>query len=304
MLEINNLSISFTQYQRGLKQNTLQVISDLSMSVKEGEILAVIGSSGSGKSLLAHAILGILPKNAITSGSILYKGEKLTPQMQKKLRGKEITLIPQSVNFLNPLMRIGAQVYSPDDSNWKEKQEKIFARYSLDSKVGRLFPFQLSGGMLRRVLVASAVVGGAKLIIADEPTPGLHPEVLQETLLHLRELADEGCAVILITHDIGPALDIADNVAVLYSGTVVEIAPSKDFTGNGELLGHPYAKALWSALPQNGFLPIASTQPSYSEQFTGCLFEPRCAMKTSVCMNSIPIMRELRSGKIRCHNAT
>lgn len=305
MLEVNNLSISFIQYQTGLKQRTLQVISDFSITINAGEILAVVGSSGSGKSLLAHAILGILPKNALVSGTMLYKGKELTPERQKELRGNEIALIPQSVNFLDPLMRVGAQVrISVHGSEAKEKQRKIFERYSLDSEVENLFPFQLSGGMARRVLVASAVVGGAKLIIADEPTPGLHPEVVKETLRHLREIADEGCAVMLITHDIGTALDIADHIAVFYSGTTVEVAPVSDFSGKGESLRHPYTKALWNALPQNGFIPVAGFQPSHSEQHTGCPFEPRCTLRTSDCMHKLPEMRRLRTGKVRCHHAT
>lgn len=305
MLEINNLSISFTQYQTGLRQRTLQVVSDLNIKVTAGEILAIVGSSGSGKSLLAHAILGILPKNALVSGQIIYNSEELTPKRQKKLRGNEITLIPQSVNYLDPLMKVGSQVRSSiKDSNKKEKQKNIFNRYGLNSKAENLFPFQLSGGMSRRVLVASAVVGGAKLIIADEPTPGLHPEVVKETLNHLRELANEGCAVILITHDIGTAISVADSIAVFYSGTTIEIAPVCDFSGKGENLRHPYTKALWNALPQNDFIPIEGFQPSHTQSYTGCLFEPRCSIKSSKCSCESPLLNVVRNGKVRCHYAT
>ena len=305
MLEVSNLSISFVQYQKGLKQKNLQVISDLTIRVAKGEILAIVGSSGSGKSLLAHAILGILPNNAVVSGTILYNSKELTPERQKKLRGNEIALIPQSVNFLDPLMKVGAQVrYSVRDGESTQKQRKIFDRYALDSEVESLFPFQLSGGMARRVLVASAVVGGAKLVIADEPTPGLHPEVAAETLRHLRELADEGCAVMLITHDIGTALRVADNLAVFYAGTTIEIAPVRDFSGKGDALRHPYTRALWNALPQNDFIPIEGFQPSHTETHTGCLYEPRCSVKTPECMCKSPETRELRHGKVRCHHAT
>lgn len=305
MLEVNDLSILFTQYHKGLKQKTLKVISNLSITINKGEILAVVGSSGSGKSLLAHAILGILPNNAQVSGSIKYKGVELSPKLQKKLRGKEITLVPQSVNYLNPLMRVGAQVQaSVQEGDAKEKQNKVFNRYSLSEKVGKLFPFQLSGGMARRVLVASAVVEEPKLIIADEPTPGLHPEVVKETLGHFRELANEGCAVMLITHDIGTALTVADKIAVFYSGTTVEVAPSSNFTDKGQFLRHPYTKALWNALPQNDFTAISGFQPSYSESHEGCLFESRCSMKTSKCLCEMPVTRSLRHGKVRCHNAT
>lgn len=305
VLEVNDLSVSFIQYQAGLRQRMLKVISDLNVSIHGGEILAVVGSSGSGKSLLAHAILGILPKNAFVSGSLLYQGQLLSPQRQKKLRGREIALIPQSVNYLDPLMRVGAQVRTAVRSgNPTEEQRKAFQRYGLDQKVENLFPFQLSGGMARRVLVSTAVVSGAKLIIADEPTPGLHPEVVAEALNHLRRLADEGCAVMLITHDIGTALAVADKIAVFYAGTTVEVSPAADFTGRGEALRHPYTKALWRALPENEFTPIPGFQPSPNSLPAGCLFAPRCALKTSQCVTEKPQMRNLRGGRVRCHHAT
>jgi peptide/nickel transport system ATP-binding protein len=304
MLEVKDLSISFIQYQKGLKKSTLKVISNLDVTINSGEILAIVGSSGSGKSLLAHAVLGVLPKNAVVSGEIIYKGMPLTPKLQKRLRGNEISLIPQSVNFLDPLMKVGAQVQaSVNTGDKKEEQKSIFKRYSLDEKTGIKFPFQLSGGMARRVLVASAVIGGAKLIIADEPTPGLHPEVVKETLQHLRELADQGCAVMLITHDIGTAINVADNIAVFYSGTTIEVAPASNFSGNGEHLKHPYTKALWNALPQNSFIPISGFQPSYEER-KGCFFHQRCLKRSQDCLSKMPRIREINTGKVRCHNAT
>ncbi len=304
MLEVTNLSISFTQYEKGMRQKTLNVVSNLSITINPGKILAIVGSSGSGKSLLAHSILGILPKNAKIKGSIKYKGEELTPKLQEKLRGKEITLIPQSVNYLNPLMQVGAQVGSSRKKEALEKQKKIFKRYSLPNKVGSLFPFQLSGGMARRVLVASAVAEGAKLVIADEPTPGLHPEVAKETLSHLRELADHGSEVMLITHDIATAVDVADDIAVFYAGTTIEVAPARDFTGKGELLRHPYTKALWNALPQNEFTTIAGLLPSQSKTHLGCIFYTMCPIKSEACLKKQPEMRDVRNGKVRCSHAT
>lgn len=304
MLEVKDLSITFTQYQKGLKQSSLKVISDLNVSINSGEILAVVGSSGSGKSLLAHAILGILPSNASVKGTIFYSGVRLTGELQKRMRGSEITLIPQSVNYLNPLMRVGDQARATVKKDSATIQKKIFRRFGLNEKAEESFPFQLSGGMARRVLVASAVVGGAKLIIADEPTPGLHPEVARETLQHLRELANGGAAVMLITHDIGTALKVSDRIAVFYAGTTIEVAPSSNFEGDGEKLRHPYTKALWRALPQNEFVAISGVQPFSSQLTRGCIFETRCENKNEKCLNSKPEMRDLRSGKVRCNHAT
>ena len=305
ILEVENLSISFNQYTSGLKQKNFNVISSLNVTLEEGEILAVVGASGSGKSLLAHAILGILPDNANISGTIKYDGEVLTAARQASLRGKEIALIPQSVNYLDPLMRVGNQVRtSVKDGDAIAAQREVFERLHLKSNVENMYPFQLSGGMARRTLLSTAIVSGAKVIIADEPTPGLDPVVIKEALNNFREFADNGCAVMLITHDIESALTIADKIAVFYAGTTVEIAPVENFTGDGEALRHPYSKALWRALPQNDFIPIPGSQPHPSALPSGCLFAPRCPMATPECGQAQPEMRNLRNGMVRCIHAT
>lgn len=305
ILEVNDLSISFIQYAAGLRQKKIKVISDLNVTIQAGEVLAVVGSSGSGKSLLAHAILGILPNNAAVSGTILYDNQLLTPERQALLRGQEIALVPQSVNFLDPLMRAGLQVRNGiKNAEAVTLQREVFSRYNLASHVERLFPFQLSGGMARRVLVSTAIVGEARLVIADEPTPGLDAAAVKETLGFFREMADQGCAVMLITHDIETALKIADKIAVFYAGTTVEVARARDFVGQGELLRHPYTKALWRALPQNSFEPIDGFQPSLSETQEGCLFAPRCLQATAHCVGAFPKARMVRQGMVRCIHAS
>jgi peptide/nickel transport system ATP-binding protein len=305
ILEVEDLSISFQQYTVGLKQKNHQVISSLNISLFAGEILAVVGASGSGKSLLAHAILGILPSNAIMSGTIKYAGEELTLTRQVSLRGKEIALVPQSVNYLDPLMRVGKQVRtSVNDGDAVLVQRKVFERYRLKPDVENMYPFQLSGGMARRTLLSTAMVSGAKVIIADEPTPGLDPVIIDEALNNFREFADNGCAVMLITHDIESALKIADKIAVFYAGTTVEVAPVDNFKGDGKLLRHPYSKALWKALPQNDFIPIPGSQPHPSSLPSGCLFAPRCEKATPECGLAQPEIRKLRDGMVRCIHAT
>ncbi|SES17242.1 ABC transporter ATP-binding protein [Psychrobacillus sp. OK032] len=305
ILEVENLSISFNQYTSSFKQNNIQVISSLNVSLEEGEILAVVGASGSGKSLLAHAILGILPDNATISGTIYYNGEVLTASKQASLRGKEVAFIPQSTNYLDPLMRVGNQVRtSVKTGDATAAQRAVFKRLHLQPTVENMYPFQLSGGMARRTLLSTAIVSDAKVIIADEPTPGLDPVVMKEALNNFREFADNGCAVMLITHDIESALTIADKIAVFYAGTTVEVAPVEDFTGDGEALRHPYSKALWRALPQNDFIPIPGSQPHPSALPTGCLFAPRCKEAILECGKKQPEMRNLRNGMVRCIHAT
>ena len=307
MLTIANLSITFTQYDQGLRRKQLAVITDLDLSVQAGELVAVVGASGSGKSLLAHALLGILPENAQLSGTMAFQGQPLTPERCEELRGKAIALVPQSVGYLDPLMTVGRQVQRVGQLNGlpagpaKTLMKQTFNRYDLPAQTPRRYPFQLSGGMARRVLVSTAVVTQADLVIADEPTPGLHPDVVTETLNHLRELAQAGRGVILITHDIDAALQVADRVAVFYAGTTVEIAAAQDFsTGN---LRHPYTQALWRSLPQNEFVAVPGNQPSPENLPSGCLFSDRCPQVTAECRQARPDRRLGRQGWVRCIHA-
>ncbi|MBE6070367.1 MAG: ABC transporter ATP-binding protein [Clostridium butyricum] len=308
LLEVENLSISFLQYTSGLRQRKVNVISDLSVDVNPGEIVAIVGSSGSGKSLLAHAIFGILPSNSRISGNIKYNGRSLDYDYQKRLRGKEMFLIPQSVNYLDPLMKVGKQITTAIQGNYSKDEKNIILRdilkkFNLDEEVAKMYPFQLSGGMTRRILISCALVSNAKLIVADEPTPGLDIESAKETLDNLRKLADEGCGVILITHDIDISMKIADKIAVFYGGTTLEIAPTKEFDGTGNDLRHPYSKALFKALPQNEFKGISGFQPSHFNRYSGCLFADRCEMCTSECLEKNIDMRDIRGGKVRCIHA-
>mgnify|MGYP002768085851 FL=1 len=306
ILSVKDLGISFSQYTKGLRRRELEVITNLDIDLYEGEILAVVGSSGSGKSLLAHAILGILPDNATTEGNIIYKGKSLSLKDKEKLRGREIVFIPQSVNFLDPLMKVSKQVKisieNKEEAN--KRQRKIFNKYGLDKKVDNLYPFELSGGMARKVLLSTALVSDCKVIIADEPTPGLDEKSLNEALKDFRNIADSGCAILMITHDIEAALKIADKIAVFYAGTTLEIANVNDFKGDGKNLRHPYSKALFNALPQNGFKPIKGSQLMPNELPKGCLFQDRCECISDKCMLIRPNARMVRDGMVRCLNAT
>lgn len=304
LLEIHDLSVSFRMYDGALEQKDLQVISDLHLTVRPGEIVAVAGSSGSGKSLLASAILGILPGNAAVRGHLHYQGQELTPERQAQLRGREIALVPQSIAFLDPLMKVGKQADGHQKPYPKQKRRSLFQRFGLPEKTENLYPFQLSGGMARRVLVSTALITDARLIIADEPTPGMSLDQALEALQMFREMANEGKAVILITHDIDLAFAFADRVAVFYAGTTVETAPAADFKAGPERLRHPYSQALWRALPQNGFQPIDGFQPYAGNLPKGCLFAPRCPYATEECHSQTPPTREIRGGEVRCFHAT
>lgn len=303
ILDIEDLCISFHMYHKGMKKHKLEMIHKLSLTISSGEILVVVGSSGSGKSLLAHSILGILPQNAEIEGTIKFCGNEMDISEKENLRGKEISFIPQSVEYLDPLMKIGKQVIGvtkkSERKKQQEKRKQLFRRYQLEESVAKLYPYQLSGGMARRVLIAGAMMNPAKLIIADEPTPGLQKELAMETLKNFRELADSGCAVLLITHDIDLALQVADQIAIFYAGTILEIASVEDFMEEGKSLRHPYSKAFLAALPQKEFRAIEGSQPYAGNLPKGCLFAQRCPNRTEACAGEIE-MRSLRGGKVRC----
>ena len=299
ILEIQDLSISFRQYEKGIRQVDLPVISRLNVTVHEGEIVAVVGSSGSGKSLLAHAILGLLPSNAMCSGEFFFLQEPLTPERMEKLRGKEIALVPQSVTYLDPLMKVGKQVRrGRRDRETISRQRELFSQYGLAQEVEEKYPFACSGGMSRRILLATALMENPRLIIADEPTPGMELSLAGKAMEDFRRFADMGNGVLLITHDIELALKVADRIAVFYAGTTVEEALVSDFESE-ELLRHPYTKALWRAMPRNGFHPIDGVQPYVKDLPKGCVFGPRCPDFSQECEGEIP-ERVIRCGTVRC----
>jgi peptide/nickel transport system ATP-binding protein len=306
ILEVKDLSVSFSQYTRGLRRKTLQVISDLDIELYAGKIVAVVGASGSGKSLLAHAILNLLPENAQVKGTFYYKGEKITSVDQCRLRGKEWVLIPQSVNYLDPLMKVKKQIeITMDATEVKDGLvSKWLKKYGLSKSVDTLYPHQLSGGMARKVLLTTALSAHPKVIIADEPTPGLDAASLDAVLKDFRDLANMGCAILMITHDISAALRIADQIAIFYAGTTVEVANVSDFENQGHGLRHPYTKALFEALPEQAFKVIEGTQPTLEKRFLGCIFESRCDEVGEHCRIKQPPYQTVRGGKVKCYDAT
>ena len=251
LLEINDLSLSFTSYAQGLRQISTQVLKNLSLKLHAGEVFTIVGSSGSGKSLLAETILDILPKNAHVTGSIKLDGAPATRTALRKMRGCELLYVPQGVTNLDPLMKVGHQVCLRPEQ--KQYQEAAFKRLELSDAVTKLYPFELSGGMARRTLVSTALLGTPRMVIADEPTPGMTLDQARETLQLFRDMADKGAGVIVITHDLTLALEISDTIGVFYDGTIIEQAQKSQFTGLGEQLKQPFTRALWCALPQNEF---------------------------------------------------
>ncbi len=299
LLEIKHLSISFKQYTRAMAQEWISSISDLNAYVHEGEIVAIVGASGSGKSLLAHAVLGILPENAKAEGMIFFDEKELDKHSAQSLRGKEIALIPQSTNSLDPLMKVGAQVRGGrKDKDTIKRQRELFAKYGLSEAVEGYYPHECSGGMLRRILLCTALITEPRLIIADEPTTGMDRELAERAMADLREFTGEKNGVLLITHDLELAVKTADRVAVFYAGTTIEEALSSDFEDEA-LLRHPYTKALWRALPENDFVLVEGTRFLHSEKTKGCVYKDRCEYASKECEGEIPFYT-VDCGSVRC----
>jgi peptide/nickel transport system ATP-binding protein len=269
-LQVEQLSISFTMYDPdeprffNARHKPVEVIHDLHVSVHTGEIVAIVGASGSGKTLLADAVMGIFAPNATVRGRIWFNGVEQSAKSLTELRGNGISLVPQSVLSLDPLMKVcrqivGAQAWS---RNTKSKRDhatqrkarmlELLKRYDLPESVADLYPHQLSGGMARHILLCSALIDDPKLIIADEPTPGLDPTLARLALADFRAFADQGGGVLLITHDIELALEVADRIAVFWQGTVVEETAVENFKSTATLT-HPFSRALWHALPEHDF---------------------------------------------------
>lgn len=301
ILQIEHLSVYFTQYERGIRKRQLATVKDLSLEIEPGQIVAVVGASGSGKSLLAHSILGILPYNSHAEGEIYYDGELLDEKRAKELRGREIFLIPQGVTYLDPLMKVGNQMRKgKKDPETRRRCRNALERYGLGADTEEMYPFELSGGMARRVLIASAVTEKPRLIIADEPTPGLDARAAKRILSHFRELADEGAGILFITHDLELALSVADEVSVFYAGETIERAAAADFAC-AENLRHPYTRALWYAMPEYGFKVIPGSQPYAGTAQKGCPYAGQCPVCGEDCLaeEMIPL-REYRGGAVRC----
>lgn len=258
LLSVEDLTVSFDMYDPDAPyfrapRVRQEVLRDLTVSVHAGEVLAVVGASGSGKTVLADSIMGSFPRNAYVTGRIWFEGRLQDASSLRRLCGRGISLVPQGSQHLDPTMPVGLQVLGRSCSLKRRRaMEALFSSYGLDRGVMDLYPHELSGGMVRRVLLMCALMDNPRLIIADEPTPGLDLDLAVHALDDLRGFANKGGAVMLITHDIELALRVADRVAVFADGTVVEETSVESFEDPARLR-HPFSRALWHAMPEHDF---------------------------------------------------
>lgn len=255
LLEADDLSVVFRRYAGLFGRDEVTRLDGVSFTLEPGEVVAVIGSSGAGKSLLALALLGLLPCNAVQKGRIRFRGQPVDAAGLARLRGRGIALVPQQISHLDPLARAGTQIgRAAARAAVSPRIAERLGAVGLQESAARLFPHQLSGGMARRVMICAAETGGAPVLIADEPTAGLDGANRDIVLTRLRDHADRGCAVLLISHDLMSVLPLADRVLLLEDGAMRGEEPAARFSAAGAAALSDYASALWQALPQNGFL--------------------------------------------------
>ncbi len=301
VLEIKNLTISFEDKK---------AVDNLSLELNQSEIVGLVGESGCGKSLTAFSILGITPPNSNLNGEILYKGQdllKLDDESKRKIRGDKISLIPQDpLSALNPVFTVGEQIYEVLEAHKKMPYSEVVrtSKIALESvnipnPDQRLkdYPYQFSGGMKQRVLIAMALVNEPDVLIADEPTTALDVTIQLQILEIMKDLKRKGKAVLLITHDLGVVSEVCDRVYVMYLGKIVEAASTKEIFTNPK---HPYTIGLLNSLPDESkkvLSPIKGQPPSIDSIPSGCAFHPRCNFVMDKCKKEIPEIYEVKDSK-------
>ncbi|MFG2502541.1 ABC transporter ATP-binding protein [Streptomyces sp. NPDC048441] len=306
LLEVRDLHVEFRT-----RDGVAKAVNGVDYTVSEGETLAVLGESGSGKSVTAQAIMGILdiPPGKITGGEILFQGKdllKLKEEERRKTRGAGMAMIFQdALSSLNPVVSVGQQLgemyvvhQGMSRKDAKAKAVELMDRVRIPAAKERVgqYPHQFSGGMRQRIMIAMAMALEPKLIIADEPTTALDVTVQAQVMDLLAELQRElHMGLILITHDLGVVADVADNIAVMYAGRIVERAPVHEIY---RAPAHPYTRALLESIPrldQKGqeLYAIKGLPPNLMHIPPGCAFNPRCPMAQDVCRTDVPPLYEV-----------
>ena len=325
LLDIRHLSIEFpTAALRAAGRpaataptQTLPAVRDLSLAVAPGEVLGLVGESGSGKSVTALAIMRLLPPQARVSGDILFGengGTRNLPvfpdDAMRQLRGSRIAMIFQEpMTALNPVMRVGDQIaeavlahtaLSKQEARQRAVQAMKEVAIPEADRRARDYPHQLSGGMRQRIVIAMAIVNRPQLLIADEPTTALDVTIQAQILDLLAELrAKFGLAMLFISHDLAVVSQVADRVAVMYAGNLVEMGSKLDIFQSP---AHPYTRGLLRAVPDlrtdrsRPLQTIEGTVPPLQAMPPGCAFEPRCEFRVPQCARELPPLIEVASG--------
>ena len=318
-LRLEHLNIDFSN-----EDGPLRAVHDLSLAVPRGSIVCLVGESGCGKSLTARAVMGLLPEGARASGRILLETPKGTEDVLtlparhlRSLRGSCMAMIFQEpMTALNPVLRVGQQVdevlrlhLGMSKKEARAETLRLFGEVGIPAPESRYgdYPHRLSGGMRQRVMIAMALACQPKLLIADEPTTALDVTIQAQILKLMNDLKREkGTAILFITHDLGVINEMADDVAVMYCGQVVEMADVKSIFGNHKYL-HPYTEGLLYSIPRldtpagTRLEAIPGSVPHPLDLPKGCKFAPRCKYCTEKCKQEEPQLTEVEPGhKVRC----
>ena len=310
MLRVENLVTRFHTYD-----GVVRALEGVSFEVREGEIFGLVGETGCGKSVTTYSTLRLLPSTGrVHSGRITLAGESLldaSESRMREVRGGEIAMIFQDpLSALNPVMRVGDQIAEsvwlhddlPDADAVAARVEEVLGEVRMPDPAGaaRAFPHELSGGMQQRVMIAMALAGRPKMLIADEPTTALDVTIQSQVLQLLRQLKQEtGLTVLLITHDLGVVAELCDRVAVMYGGTIVETAPVEELFSDPK---HPYTQGLLAALPgaSETLAPVPGRVPDLLAPPSGCRFHPRCPLAVDRCRAEAPELRG-DTRQVACH---
>ena len=317
LLDVEDLHVEFHT-----ADGIAKAINGVSFQLRQGETLAILGESGSGKSVTAQAIMGILdmPPAVIPEGKIRYCGQDLLtmdPEVRRKTRGPEISMIFQdALSSLNPVFPVGWQIAETfrqhrdlNKSDAMNEAVRLMERVQIPAARERVkaYPHQFSGGMRQRIMIAMAIALDPAVLIADEPTTALDVTVQAQIMALLEELQEERkMGLILITHDLGVVADVADRIAVMYAGRLVETADILPLYASP---AHPYTRGLLESIPrldQKGqtLAAIGGLPPNLMRIPQGCAFNPRCRMAQDICRQDRPELREIVSGRFSaCHFA-
>jgi len=308
VLEVEDLSVAL-RTSRGIRR----AVNGISFSIGQGEILGIAGESGSGKTLTALSLLGLLPLGARTSGSVRFEGRELLGLKRRQLRdvrGKQVALVSQDpATSLHPLLRIDVQMtehvrahlgFSKEKA--RERAIEMLTAVRIPDPESALYahPHQFSGGMRQRIAIAMALACEPRLLVADEPTTALDVTVQAGILRLLDRLRRErGVSVMIITHDLGVLSSISDRICILYGGRVAEYGVTPDVLG---VPRHPYTEGLMRSLPSASasgaaMVPIQGSPPSLDAMPDGCAFHPRCEWATERCRTVVPTLRTLEDGR-------
>ncbi|MCU7709826.1 ABC transporter ATP-binding protein [Priestia sp. JV24] len=314
MLQIKNLHVQFSTYG-----GRVQAVRGVSFDLHKGETLAIVGESGCGKSVTSQSIMRLIPTppGRITSGSILFKGQDLTKLSEKKMRdirGADISMIFQDpMTALNPTLRVGEQIAENimrheniSKEKAKEKAFEMLELVGIPNPKERLkqYPHEFSGGMRQRIVIAMALVCNPEVLIADEPTTALDVTIQAQILELFKDIQQKtDVSIVLITHDLGVVAQVADRVAVMYAGKIVEIGTRRDIFYTPQ---HPYTKGLLRSVPrldlyESELVPIAGSPPDLFAPPSGCSFAPRCPYVMEVCDRMYPASTKLKeSHQVHC----